>query len=110
MSEQITIKILKFNPLQLELPAAEVLTGTVNILLPEHHYVVKSLPFADLMSELAGVHLGSDAAMWNSVIELGDKELGIGEIVQFIVRAQDKYQELHEAIQRALDDRGPLLK
>ena len=106
---ETTIKILRFNPLTLELPNVEVVTGIVNILLPKHHYVVKKLPLADLMPELAGAHLGSDAAMWQSTIEL-HKETSIGEIVQFIVRAQEQCEALHEHIQSKLDENGALLK
>lgn len=107
MSDQTTMKILQFSPLQLELPAIEVLSGTVNIMLPSHHYTVKDLSMGGL---IPGAHLGSDAAIWQSTIELDDNELPIGEIVEFIIKARGEFEQLHKLIQARLDERGPLLQ
>jgi hypothetical protein len=106
MTDQATeIIITSFHPLSVTLPEGDTLEGKVRIVLPDVHVQLIDLSMGGI---IPGAHLGSDAAIVGYNIEFLEPVETV-EIMKFVVKSADLFEQIWEAYQAEFDKKGALL-
>lgn len=112
-----TIRIIQFNPLQIELPDIphkQHIEGKVTIELPPTHFVVEELPFMNLFPERDRLYWGTDTPYGVRFdmppLEDCKKPFTLMTLIEWVVSGKENYAKLHERIQQTVNEYGPLVK
>jgi len=106
-SQPITVRIKSFDPILIELPNVQTLTGEVRIVLPPIHLQIYDL---SLGGALPGAHLGSDAEIAGLTMTLQEPGMKASDMLAFIMAAQDDLKKMWDIWQAEFTKHGALLK
>lgn len=106
MAEQV-VTIDGFDPLKVSIPRAERFAGVVRIQLPPVHLVIYDLSLGGILD--GAPHIGADARVTDLVLTLGEPGITGAQLFDLIYAAQDRFRDIWQAMQRAMDERGALL-
>jgi hypothetical protein len=94
--------LVDFDPLKITLPGAGPFVGTIEIMLPEHHFKLVGLSMG--MDLLDGAHIGGDARMWAVTIpNVPEPGMEASDLLQFIEQSEPQLRELWALVQKELD-------
>ena len=97
------IKITAFDPLKLELPTTPIVTGAIHLALPQLHVKVLDFSMGGIIPD--GPYLGGDVEALGLDFDLGDSEVTLGELVQFIHTVLPQLKEMWRIAQVEFDRR-----
>lgn len=103
----IVVSIINFDPLNVVFPNVDTYTGKLRLELPAVHVKLCDLSMDGLIP--GGPYIGGDGQIFGLDINLGEKTLTAGQMMELIQKSRLELSEMHRIIQQTLDEHGALL-